>query len=77
MNDCFTCEYAQRDKHNRFIDRCSGFGNCGYVKFKGEIKPSLAELISNLIKNLNNANKDYTQGFNDALLFIKVWDEDE
>jgi len=77
MNDCFTCEYAQRDKHNRFIDRCSGFGNCSYVEFKGAIKPSLVEIIRNLSKNLDNTNKDYIQGFNDALLFIKVWDEDE
>lgn len=75
--DCFTCEYAHRDKHSRFVDRCSGFSNCGYVEFKGEIKLSLAELIRNLSKNLNNTNKDYVQGFNDVLLFVKIWNENE
>jgi len=76
-NDCFTCEHADRDKHNRFIDRCSGYSNCGYVEFKGEIKPTLAEVIRNLSKNQTNISKDYIQGFNDALRFIKVWEEDE
>ena len=77
MNDCFTCKYAKRDKHNRFYDRCFGYSNCGYVKFEGEIKPSLVEIIKSLSKNLDITNKDYSQGFNDALVFIKVWYEDE
>lgn len=76
MQDCFTCEYAKREKHNRFIDRCSGYGNCDYSKFEGEIKPTLEECINNLRKNLNS-DKDYTQGFNDALRFIEVWNKDE
>jgi len=77
MNDCFTCEYADRDKHNRFIDRCSGFGNCSYVEFKGDIKSTLSEIINILNKNLNNTNDDYAKGFKDALSFIEVWNEDE
>lgn len=76
MQDCFTCEYAKRDNHNRFVDMCSGYGNCYYVKFEGEIKPTLEECINNLRKNLNS-DKDYSQGFNDALRFIEVWNEDE
>lgn len=77
MKDCFTCEYAERDKHNRFIDRCSGFGNCSYSKFNGEIKPTLDECINTLSKNLNNPSQEYTQGFNDALKFIKYWNDTE
>jgi len=77
MIDCFTCEYAERDKHNRFIDRCMGFGNCAYSKFEGEIKPTLSKCIQNLSNNLSSTNKDYIQGFNDALVFIKAWEENE
>ena len=76
-NDCITCEFADRDKHNRFIDHCAGYGNCSYSKFRGDIKPTLEECINNLSNNLNSKNKDYTQGFNDALAFIKTWDETE
>jgi hypothetical protein len=76
LNNCFTCEFAHRDKHNRFEGMCSGYSNCGYRKFEGEIKPTLEECINNLRKNLNS-DKDYTQGFNDALKFIEAWNEDE
>ncbi|MDD4779197.1 MAG: hypothetical protein PHT02_01145 [Tissierellia bacterium] len=77
MQDCCTCEFAKRDNHNRFIDRCSGFGNCSYSKFEGEIKPTLEKYIESLSENLSNTNKDYLQGFNDALVFIKVWNDTE
>jgi len=49
IKDCSTCEFAERDKHNRFIDMCSGCGNCAYSEFEGEIKPTLSECIDNLI----------------------------
>ncbi len=75
--DCVTCEFAQRDKHNRYLDRCSGYGNCGYEEFKGIIKPTLEECIQNLTNNLSNTNSNYTQGFNDALAFISAWNEYE
>lgn len=77
MKDCYTCEFANRDKHNRFIDRCLGYSNCRHSEFKGEIKPTLEQCINNLKNNLNNINKDYVQGFNDALAFIKIWDDTE
>jgi hypothetical protein len=76
-NDCLTCQFANRDRHNRFTEMCWGSGNCSYEKFEGEIKPTLEECIENLNNNLNNNNKDYTQGFKDALKFISVWNETE
>jgi len=77
MIDCFTCEYAERDKHNRFIDRCMGYGNCAYSKFEGQIKPTLREYIDNLNKNLVNTNEEYVKGFRDAPVFIKNWNDTE
>lgn len=77
LNDCFTCQFANRDEHNRFIERCQGYSNCSYRKFEDKIKPTLEECIENLKKNLSNTNKDYIQGFNDALKFIETWNEDE
>jgi len=73
MKDCFTCDFAKRDKYNRFIAVCSGSGNCLYSKFEDEIKPTLEEYICNLENNIVNSNKDYKQGFNDALTFIKTF----
>lgn len=75
--DCFTCEYAERDNHNRFVDRCSGFGNCVYLRFKGKVKPTLKEVIENLNKIKNNPNANYVKGFTDALSIIEKWNEDE
>lgn len=77
LNDCITCQFAHRDEHNRFLDPCSGYSNCSYQKFEGEIKPTLEECINNLRKNLKNTNNDYIQGFMDALKFIEAWNEDE
>ena len=79
IKDCSTCEFAERDKHNRFIDMCSGCGNCAYSEFEGEIKPTLSECIDNLYKHIvnNNTNEEYRKGFMDALVFIKNWDDTE
>lgn len=77
MQDCFTCLFAERDFHNRYLERCSGYGNCSYEEFKGEIKPTLEECINNLRNNLNNTSEDYSKGFNDALKFIQAWNETE
>jgi len=78
IKDCSTCEFAERDKHNRFIDRCMGCGNCAYSEFEGEIKPTLSECIDNLNKNLSNKmNEEYRKGFRDTLKFIKNWDDTE
>jgi len=44
MEDCFTCEFAKRDKHNKFEDRCSGFSNCSYSKFQGKIFAHLKQI---------------------------------
>lgn len=76
-NDCFTCKFADRDNHNRYIDRCWGYSNCAYQKFEGKIKSTLEECINNLRQNLTTKNKDYMKGFNDALRFIEIWNEDE
>ena len=79
IKDCITCEYAHRDKHNRFIDPCLGYSNCSYSEFEGKIKPTLRECIDNLNKNIvnNNTNEEYRKGFRDALVFIKNWDDTE
>lgn len=36
--DCFTCAYADRDKHGRYLDRCAGYGNCSYDEYEGKVK---------------------------------------
>jgi len=77
MKDCFTCEYAERDKHNRFIKQCSGSGNCDYSEFRGEIKPTLEEFINTLNRNITNKSKEYMNGFRDSLRLIKNWDDNE
>jgi len=79
MIDCFTCEYAKRDNHNRFINACLGYSNCSYSEFKGQIKPTLSEYIDNIYKHIfnNNTNEEYRKGFRDALAFIKNWDDTE
>jgi len=79
IKDCITCEYAQRDKHNRFVDPCLGYSNCSYSEFKGEIKPTLRECIDTLNKNIVNTDENYLykKGFRDAFKFIKNWDDAE
>lgn len=83
MRDCFTCEYAKRDNHNRFMDMCSGHSNCSYSEFKGKIKATLEEYINLLNKN-NKLNKEtnivkeeYFEGFKQALEYIQKWNETE
>jgi len=79
MKDCFTCEYAHRDKHNRFVDRCSGFGNCDYSEFEGKIKPSLKEYLDRIYNDMikSDMNIDYKNGFCIAIGFIDEWETTE
>ena len=49
--DCYTCCYAERDKHGRFISRCAGFGNCDYEEYEGTVEPTMIEKMETLIKN--------------------------
>lgn len=80
MRDCFTCEYAKRDKHNRFEGMCSGSGNCAYSEFEGEIKPTLEEYINKLNIHANGISEEfeeYKKGFKTALEFIKTWNDEE
>lgn len=37
MIDCYTCDYAERDIHGRFVRRCAGFGNCSYEEYTGVV----------------------------------------
>ena len=62
MRDCFTCDYAHRDEYNRFVDMCSGSGNCSYSKFEGEVKSAITEMTEKefdeaTMKVLNNMRK--------------------
>lgn len=48
--DCATCEFAERDSHNRFVSMCSGSGNCAYEPFQGEVKPFPIEQMKELLR---------------------------
>lgn len=54
MQDCITCEFAKRDRHNRYLDRCSGYGNCAYSEFKGVVKPTIIEFIEGHIARMED-----------------------
>lgn len=79
--NCVTCEFAERDEHGRFMDRCAGFGNCDYQEYHGEVKDTLREyldkLLSKYIYGYNRYSDDYITGVRDALSFVGHWDENE
>jgi len=79
VNDCFTCEFAKRDIHNRFEDRCSGFSNCSYSKFEGNIKPTLKQYLEDIQRNISTSKMDntYKNGFNFAIQLIDEWEATE
>lgn len=43
--DCSTCEFANRNEYGIFESKCSGFGNCSYEKYHGDVGRKL-NLIS-------------------------------
>ncbi len=49
MQDCFTCAYAERDEHGRYLSRCAGYGNCSYDEYKGDVKPWPIEQMQELL----------------------------
>lgn len=81
MRDCLTCEFANRDNHGRYIDMCSGSGNCAYEKYSGEIKDTLDEYMEKLLVKYTyehpTYSSDYITGVRDALSFIQWWNKTE
>lgn len=50
MGDCYTCEYATRDKKGRYLRPCAGYGNCDYVEYEGQIEPWPIEKMKMLLE---------------------------
>lgn len=77
--DCFTCAYANRDKHNRFISMCDGFGNCAYEPFDGEVKPTTDEFVDELLEKWNEKQfrDEHSCGIRYALEQVKEFLKDE
>jgi hypothetical protein len=48
MQDCWTCAYAERDKHGRFERMCAGYGNCDYEEYTGKVDPTPMQQMQRL-----------------------------
>lgn len=84
---CFSCDFAKRDEYNRYVDRCSGYSNCSYMKFTGKIYPTIDEFIEKLENQYSMAkpnslcftsfHEGYTNGIKDCLNKIKRFLKEE
>ncbi len=80
-NQCVTCEYAQRDKHGRFLNRCSGFANCSYSQYQGKVRPwpidQMKELLAGAVVS-KFATVDQCRAFRDGVsACIAIMEEEE
>ncbi len=72
--DCYTCAYADRSKYGVYEGRCSGYSNCGYDEYTGDvgkrlIKEDLNKLYFGSLIRLdynNKVSKEYVK-FGDKL----------
>jgi len=85
MIDCITCEYAERDCYNRFVDRCSGYSNCAHSKFEGKVELIIPEMSEKefdeaTIKIFNSMRKQYPTmhmgDFQTIAMFSKMFKEE-
>lgn len=70
MQDCFTCAYAERDRHGRFLYSCAGYGNCSYAEYEGWVKPWPIEQMQKLLNGAvvsEFVSKDACVAFRDAV----------
>lgn len=64
MGDCYTCEYAKRDKKGRYLRMCDGYGNCDYVEYEGAVEPWPIEKMKTLLEGAKaNSSDDWCRAY--------------